>query len=417
MYIDKPVKSRPAAAQWGSDHIADVMRALGIEHIALTPGASYRGLHDSLVNYLGNAKPSMLLALHEESAVAIAHGYAKITGKPLGVLLHSNVGLMHASMAIFNAWCERVPMLIYGGNGPMDASVRRPWVDWTHTCTDQAALVRHFIKWDNQPASLPATAEAMLRAAMIARTPPCAPTYVIFDSTLQEAKLDRPIPIPDVARFQPPPSAYPAPEVLRAAASMLAQAKQPLILAGRGSRSLEAWRDRIALAELLGARVLTSLRTSAAFPSDHPLHAGPPIKFISDFAIETIASSDVILSLDWIDLAGIHKQVWRTDGSVSGSMALTSRSPAWRERKAPSRWVRSNAARTWNECYMMLWRRLAPERWWSLKSWSKRNTTMLSQAPWCGARNDIPAPARARERGDRVQLISARSTKPHWRTS
>lgn len=313
MQVEKPATSDPVSAQWGSDYIADVMRALGIEYIALTPGASYRGLHDSLVNYLGNTKPSMLLALHEESAVAIAHGYAKITGKPLGVLLHSNVGLMHASMAIFNAWCERVPMLIYGGNGPMDATARRPFVDWQHTCTDQAALVRHFIKWDNQPASLPAAAEAMLRAALIAQTPPCAPTYVIFDSTLQETKLDAPIPVPDVTRFRPPASAYPAPEVLQAAATMLSGAKRPLLLAGRGSRSTEAWSNRIALAELLGARVLTSLRTSAAFPSDHPLHAGPPMKFVNELVVRTIAESDVILSLDWIDLAGLLKQVWKSD--------------------------------------------------------------------------------------------------------
>ncbi len=140
------INTKAALVRWGSDYIADVMRALGIEYIALTPGASYRGLHDSLVNYLGNTKPEMLLALHEESAVAIAHGYAKVAGKPLGVLLHSNVGLMHASMAIFNAWCERVPVLIYGGNGPMDADVRRPFVDWQHTSIDQAALVRHYLK-------------------------------------------------------------------------------------------------------------------------------------------------------------------------------------------------------------------------------------------------------------------------------
>jgi len=180
MQIDKPIRPKPSAARWGSDYIAEVMRALGIEYIALTPGASFRGLHDSLVNHLGNSRPGMLLALHEESAVAIAHGYAKISGKPLGVLLHSNVGLMHASMAIFNAWCERVPMLIYGGNGPMDANTRRPWVDWTHTSADQAALVRHFIKWDNQPASLPAAAEAMLRAALIAQKP-------VADSTAPHA--------------------------------------------------------------------------------------------------------------------------------------------------------------------------------------------------------------------------------------
>ena len=313
MSVDPVIKTGVVTAQWGSDHIADVMRALDFEYVALTPGASFRGLHDSLVNYLGNTRPTMLLALHEESAVAIAHGYAKITGKPLGVVLHSNVGLLHASMAIFNAWCERVPMLIYGGNGPMDAAARRPWVDWMHTCTDQAALVRHYIKWDNQPASVAAIAEAMLRAAMIAQTAPCAPTYVIFDSTLQEAKLDKPLPIPDVTRFRAPPPAYPAPGLLREAATLLAQAQRPLLLAGRGSRTLQAWNDRIALAEALDARVLTSLRTAAAFPSNHPLHAGTPIKFVNDFVIDAVRTSDVILSLDWVDLGGLLKQVWKTE--------------------------------------------------------------------------------------------------------
>src|SRR5262245_22057716 len=279
-------------AQWGSDHIAQVMRALNFEYVALTPGASFRGLHDSLVNFLGNTRPSMLLALHEESAVAIAHGYAKITGKPLGVVLHSNVGLLHTSMALFNAWCERVPMLIFGGNGPMDAAARRPWVDWMHTCTDQAALVRHYIKWDNQPASLAATAEAMLRAAMIAQTSPCAPTYVIFDSMLQEERLAQPLPIPDVARCQAPAPAHPAPELVRQAVSLLSQAQRPLLLAGRGARSLVAWENRVALAEALGARVMTSLRTAAAFPSDHPLHTIPPIKFINDTALDAVRSAD-----------------------------------------------------------------------------------------------------------------------------
>ena len=171
MSIENPIPSSPSDARWGSDYIAEMMRALGIEYLALTPGASYRGLHDSLVNYLGNKDPAMLLTLHEESAVAIAHGYAKVTGKPLGVMLHSNVGLMHASMAIFNAWCDRVPMLIYGATGPMDAHARRPFVDWQHTVADQAALVRHFIKWDNQPGSLPAAAEAIARNRPGSRVP------------------------------------------------------------------------------------------------------------------------------------------------------------------------------------------------------------------------------------------------------
>src|SRR5512134_1342941 len=100
------------AATFGSDAIADLLRALGLDYVALTPGASFRGLHDSLVNHLGNRDPEMLLCLHEEHAVAIAHGYARVTGKPMGAIVHSNVGLMHATMAIFDAWCDRMPVLV-----------------------------------------------------------------------------------------------------------------------------------------------------------------------------------------------------------------------------------------------------------------------------------------------------------------
>jgi len=313
---ETPARGDAERARWGSDYLADVMRALGLEFVTLVPGASYRGLHDSLVNYLGNTRPTLLLALHEESAVAIAHGYAKVTGKPLGVLLHANLGLMHASMAIFNAWCERVPMLLYGGNGPMDAAARRPFVDWQHTSTDQAALVRHYIKWDNQPASLPAAAEAMLRAAAIAQTAPCAPTYVIFDSGLQEARIERAPAVPDIERYRPPAAALPPPHALNEAVQLLEAARRPLILAGRGSRSMDAWNARIALAEALDAPVLTSLRTAAAFPTSHRLHVLPPMKFANEEVARTVAEADVILSLDWLDLAGLLKHVWKT-GDVS----------------------------------------------------------------------------------------------------
>ena len=150
---DIPQPSAPDDTVWGSDAIADMLRAMDIPFVLLNPGASFRGLHDSLVNHLGNEKPQMVVVLHEEHAVAIAHGYTKVTGKPLIAILHSNVGLMHGSMAIFDAWADRVPVIVLGATGPVDANKRRPWIDWLHTAQDQGALVRNFIKWDAQPAS------------------------------------------------------------------------------------------------------------------------------------------------------------------------------------------------------------------------------------------------------------------------
>ena len=165
---------RPQAGEtgetYGSDVVADVLRALDLPFVALNPGASFRGLHDSIVNHLGNEQPQMLLCLHEEHAVALAHGYAKVAERPLAVVLHSNVGLMHGTMAIFNAWCDRVPMLILGATGPVDAARRRPWIDWIHTARDQGALVRPYVKWDDQPASATAAVESVLRAHLISTT-------------------------------------------------------------------------------------------------------------------------------------------------------------------------------------------------------------------------------------------------------
>src|SRR5271163_5179967 len=157
--LERPTPAGANAPGFGSDVIAEALRSLDIPYIALTPGASYRGLHDSIVNYLGNSKPQMLLCLHEEAAVAIAHGYAKVTGKAMAAAVHSNVGLLHASMAMFNAWCDRMPMVILGATGPMDAARRRPWIEWIHTAQDQGAIVRPYVKWDAQPSSPAAARE------------------------------------------------------------------------------------------------------------------------------------------------------------------------------------------------------------------------------------------------------------------
>src|SRR5689334_8222190 len=173
--VERPVPAGTNAAGFGSDVAAEALRALDVPYIALNPGASFRGFHDSLVNYLGNEKPQMLLCLHEEHAVAIAHGYAKVTGRAMAAAAHSNVGLMHATMALFNAWCDRMPLVLIGATGPMDASERRPWIEWIHTARDQGALVRHYTKWDDQPASPAAAREAILRAGWIAQTAPMGP--------------------------------------------------------------------------------------------------------------------------------------------------------------------------------------------------------------------------------------------------
>ena len=307
---EAPVPGPEQKEIWGSDAIAALLRAIDIPYLALNPGASYRGLHDSIVNYLGNTRPQMLLCLHEESAVAIAQGYAKVTERMMGAVVHSNVGLMHASMAIFNAWCDRVPMLVLGATGPWDAAKRRPWIDWIHTASDQGALVRDYTKWDNQPASVPAAYEAILRAAQIANTAPRGPTYINLDAGLQEAKVGALPPLPDAKRYRPAEPVQPAANAVEAAAKLLSSATHPVILAGRVSRGEAAWKARVALAEKLQARVFTDIKLGAAFPTDHPLHAAPPATFLPPDAAKLLREADVVLSLDWVDLGGVLKQAW-----------------------------------------------------------------------------------------------------------
>ena len=210
--LERPANlDRHQCPGFGSDVVADTLRALDIPYIALNPGASYRGLHDSIVNYLGNETPQMLLCLHEEAAVAIAHGYAKVTGKAMAAAVHSNVGLFHATMAIFNAWCDRMPVVILGATGPGRCAKRRPWIDWIHTARDQGAIVRDYTKWDDQPASPAAAREALIRANWMANTGADGPG--LHQSRRRDAggQAAEPLPPIDAARYMPPAGTGAAP--------------------------------------------------------------------------------------------------------------------------------------------------------------------------------------------------------------
>jgi benzoylformate decarboxylase len=317
---DRPPRAINPRLGWGSDVIAEMLRRLDVRYISLLPGASYRGLHDSLVNYLGNEAPKMLLCLHEEHAVAVAQGYAKVTERPMAVALHSNVGLMHATMAVFNLFTDRTPALILGATGPGDAELRRPWIDWIHTAKDQGALIRNYSKWDDEPRSAKAAVESMLRAWQIASTPPYGPTYVCLDVALQEAPLDGGIDFPDVARYAAGAPPAPSAEAVEEAARLLVSARKPVILMGRVSRREDDWADRIALAESLGAAVLTDLKQAAAFPTDHALHILEPRSRPSPATGEVLKAADVILALDWVDLKGTFHLALGKDAGIAAKI-------------------------------------------------------------------------------------------------
>ncbi|HKN87885.1 MAG TPA: thiamine pyrophosphate-binding protein, partial [Nitrospiraceae bacterium] len=247
--IDRPDIPADVPIGWKSDVAAEMLRKLDIPFVALNPGASYRGFHDSLVNYLGNQSPHMIMCLHEDHVVAIAHGYAKATDKPMAAVLHSNVGLMHGLMGVFNAFCDRVPMLVIGATGPVAPEKRRPWIDWIHTCKDQGALLRNYIKWDDEPRSVEGVVEAFLRGYQLTCSAPKAPVYICLDAGLQEERLTTELNIPAAGRYLPKNGQAASLEDINAALDAIADAKAPVFLFGRGSRERTRWDARIELAE------------------------------------------------------------------------------------------------------------------------------------------------------------------------
>jgi acetolactate synthase-1/2/3 large subunit len=275
--------------RWASDVIVDLLHAYGLPHAALNPGASYRGLHDSIVNY-GRNKPTMMLCQHEETAVQIAHGYAKASGKPMVAILHNLVGLLHANMAIYYAYADRCPVFIVGATGPMDETKRRPRIDWIHTALVQGEAVRAYTKWDYQPTVIDGVPESFARAYGVMMTEPRGPIYMCYDAWLQEQPLDHEVPIGKVQNV--PSRLAPDPAALRKVSEILLKARRPVILAEFVGRDAEGYESLVELAETLGAPVY-DVGSRLNFPSRHPLN----FSMVKD----VFRDADVILSLDTRD--------------------------------------------------------------------------------------------------------------------
>jgi acetolactate synthase I/II/III large subunit len=250
-----------------SDFMLDVIKSIGFEYVAANPGSSFEGLHESIINYGENKAPELLTCCHEESSVAMAHGYAKIEGKPMLALVHGNIGLQHASMAIYNAYADRVPVFIIAGNFH-DGGTRANGVNSYHSAQDMALIVRDCVKWDDEPVSLPAFAESTVRAYKIAMTPPMEPVLIVLDHDLQLRALPEAVPkIPRLTMPSPPAGEQGA---VREAARLLVAAENPRINAGRMARTPNGITLLVELAELLQASV-NGGGDRVNFPSRHPL--------------------------------------------------------------------------------------------------------------------------------------------------
>jgi thiamine pyrophosphate-dependent acetolactate synthase large subunit-like protein len=281
----------------GADFMVDVLKSLNFDYICANPGSSFRGLQESFINYGGNKAPEWITCCHEESSVAMAHGYFKIEGKPLLIMAHGTVGLQHASMAIYNAYADRVPVFIVLGN-EQEINFRRTDVEWKHAVQDAASMVRDYTKWDDSPVSLGHFAESTVKAYKIAMTPPMEPVVIAANGQLQEEPVPeqdrRTLRVPKLTLASPPAG---DPGAVAEAARMLVEAEDPVIVAGRVARTPNGIKLLVELAETIQAPVLDR-RYRMNFPSHHPLcNSG------------SVSDADVVLGLEVADFwFSTHRQ-------------------------------------------------------------------------------------------------------------
>src|SRR5882672_6604991 len=294
------------AGKPNSDFMVDVIKSLKIEHIYSNPASSFRGLHESLINYGKNSMPDFITCMHEESSVAMAHGYYKASGKPQMMLCHGTVGLMHGTMAVYNAWADRVPVIMVGGND-LDAAKRPPGVPTFHSAQDIGALVRDFTKWDDMPVSAQHFAQSFVRAYRYAMTPPYGPVLLSLDAGLQDAPVDDPhLYIPRYVPASPPHADLNA---LREAAKLLVAAENPVIVVDKVARTADGMKHLIALAELLQVPVVDQ-GGRMNMPNTHYLNQ-------TGSAQNLIRNADVIMGLECSDFWNTVNQ-WIDNGEEHG---------------------------------------------------------------------------------------------------
>ena len=290
--VGERVSAAAPSRRYGSDVIVDLLKQFEIPYAALNPGASYRGLHDSLVNYGGNVMPELVLCPHEEIAVGMAHGFAKASQKPMAAIVHDVVGLLHSCMAIYYAYIDRAPVLILGATGPMNEAKRRPRIDWIHTANVQGNAVREYTKWDDQPSSIEGVPSSFARAYRVALTEPQGPVYLCFDAQLQEDPLERHVRLPSPGASRVPTRMAADPAALDRLAAMLVDAERPVILAEYLGRDCCAVPELVRLAEALSIPVV-DVRARHNFPTNHPLNMTHT---------DVLEEADLLLALDVRDL-------------------------------------------------------------------------------------------------------------------
>jgi len=321
------LEANKGEAEYGSDVMVDMLERLGFDYITLTPGSTFRGIHDSLINHGRNHKPQIILCPSEEIAVSLMQGYSKATGRTGAVILHNLVGLQHAMMSFWNAAADRMPMLVLGGSGPANPAERR-YIDWLHSSNVQSDLMRPYAKWTNEPPTIQATVDAMARACRISANAPAGLTYISIDTGLQEATLDGAVELPEptLPRYQPTPPMAAAPDSIGAAADLLCEANLPLIIGGRIGIRADVTKPLVELVELTGAAYQEG-KDVVCMPTNHAQNLTGGFGASKETEIRGLA--DAVLAIDCHDvmdlLGGYGKARGGGYGYIVGGDASTRR--------------------------------------------------------------------------------------------
>jgi acetolactate synthase-1/2/3 large subunit len=301
--------------EWGSDVMVDVLRGLNLKYVSLNPGSSFRGLHDSLVNYGGDSI-TMVECPHEKLALGVAHGYAKVTGEPMAVILHDLVGLLHGTMGVYYAYIDRVPVIVLGGSGPAAHERRRPNIDWIHSANVQGQAVRPYTKWDHEPRSLASVPTVLGRAYRIAVEEPRGPVYVALDAALQEDRVETPVPLDDLPRIATPPSRLaPEPAAVQSLAQELCTAQRPVMVLGYPGRDPHSFDVLVQLAEVVGiGAVETHWRLN--FPNRHPLNVT---------GSDALEDTDCVMFVDTKDMGKPTQKLESTTRTITNRVPAQAR--------------------------------------------------------------------------------------------
>ena len=280
----------------GAEAFVELLNANGVEYLFLNPGTDTFPVQEAISKFkaLGKPAPQVILCLHESVAMAAAHGYFAVTGRPQVVLVHVDLGTLQVGGALHNAQRGRIGVVLCAGRAPstIDQNVRgerSAGIHWIQEQADQGGIVRNYVKWEYELRSNASIHQVVQRAFQMASTEPCGPVYLTLPRELLMEKI-KSVVVPDVARHAAVTTPQADLDTLAEVADILLKAESPLIVAGDTGRHPEAVATLVELAETLGARVMPdNIRMS--FPNTHPLCA-------SGFGQPYLKDADAVLLID-----------------------------------------------------------------------------------------------------------------------